>query len=466
MENNLEPTQKKRRFNDFFKIKARGSKLSTEILGGLVTFIAMIYILPLNASILSDMGMDPDGVFVATAIVSGVISIFMGLYGNFPIVLSAGMGVNAYLAYVIYGALGSWQAALIVMFLAGVIYLLITLTPLRVKIINAIPNDVKRILSAGLGGFIAFVGLKNSGLITANPSTLVALGDLGQPEVLLSLIAVIVVLGLMFIPNKKVQQFAIPIGLVATVIVGVILHYAFFPDNLALPHYDTNAKWGGQGLDKVIFGIFKNGDDWVTALSNPSTYAFIFSLIFVNMIDTTATLLAVGKGAGVVDEDGNLVDGKRAVLADAVGAAVCAPIGTSTVTSFAESNVAVELGAKTGVVAVTAGTLFLLSALIFPVFTVFNSPAVLSAALVSVGASMFAANLKEINWEDRIVAFTAFVTFLLIVLTYSISDGLGIGLIFYCVAMLISRRGKEISVTLYVLAGLYVAYFVVKTIVG
>jgi AGZA family xanthine/uracil permease-like MFS transporter len=153
-------------------------------------------------------------------------------------------------------------------------------------------------------------------------------------------------------------------------------------------------------------------------------------------------------------------------LADAVGAAVCAPIGTSTVTSFAESTVAVELGAKTGLVAVTAGLLFLLSAFIYPLFSIFNSPAVLSAALVCVGASMFVGNLKDINWNDRIVGFTAFLTVVLVLLTYSISDGLGFGLIFYCLAMLVSKRGKEISPMLYGLAGLYIVYFVIKTIVG
>jgi len=452
--------------NKLFKFEERGTKLTTELLGGLITFIAMIYILPLNASILSYMGMNRDGVFVATAIVSGVISIFMGLYGNFPIVLSAGMGVNAYLAYVIYAALGSWQVALIVMFLAGVIFLLLTLTPIRVKIINAIPNDIKLIIGAGLGAFIAFVGLKNSGVIAMDTETFVTLGDLSKPEVILSVIAILVVMCLMFVPNKNIQRLAIPIGLVATVIIGIILHYAFFPENVLLPHYDTAAKWGGRGIEEVAFGIFKDGEFWTTALKNPSTYAFIFSLIFVNLTDTTATLLAVGRGAGIVDEKGNLIGGKKVVLADAVGAAVCAPIGTSTVTSFAESTVAVELGAKTGLVAVTAGLLFLLSAFIYPLFSIFNSPAVLSAALVCVGASMFVGNLKDINWNDRIVGFTAFLTVVLVLLTYSISDGLGFGLIFYCLAMLVSKRGKEISPMLYGLAGLYIVYFVIKTIVG
>jgi AGZA family xanthine/uracil permease-like MFS transporter len=452
--------------NKFFKLKERGTTVGREILAGLITFIAMIYILPVNSGILSDMGMDRDGVFVATALVSGFVTIFMGLYGNYPVALSAGMGVNAYLAYVIYIALGSWQASLIVMFLAGIIYLILTLTPLRKKLINAIPSDIKFILSAGLGSFIAFVGLKGSGLIVTSEATLVTLGDLSKPEVLLSLISILVVMALMFVDNKMVRQLAIPIGLVATVIIGVILYYAFFPDNAALPHYDTEAKWGGQGLDKVFFGIFSDGEYWVTALKNPSTYAFIFSLLFVNLVDTTATLVAVGKGAGITDENGNIKDDKKALLADAVGAAICAPIGTSTVTSFAESNVGVEVGGRTGLMAVTTGVLFLLSALIFPIFSVFNSSAVLSAALVSVGASMFFANLQAINWNDRLIGFTAFLTIIMIVLTYSISDGLGIGLIFYSIAMLVSKRGKEVSPVLYVLSGLFVVYFVLKTVVG
>lgn len=448
--------------NRLFKLDERRSNAPIEIIAGLITFLAMIYILPTNSNILGDMGMSKEGVFAATALVSGIVTIIMGLYGNFPVVLSAGMGVNAYLAYTVYGQMNdSWTAALLLMFLAGLVFLVITLTPIRTMIINAIPNDLKYIISAGLGGFIAFVGLKNSGIIVASGGTLVTLGDFSNPSTLLSVFGVLVVFILLAVKKKWVNQMAIPIAMVATAAIGLGVG-ALLPEATGLPSF--SGQFGLTGLEDVAFKIF-DGNDWVAVLTNPTSYGIIFSLIFVNLFDTTATLMAVGRGAGIVDKDGNLQNGKQAVLADAIGAAICAPLGTSTVTSFAESGIAVETGAKTGLAAVTAGVLFLLSAFIYPVFSVFSSSAVTSMALVSVGALMFFGNLKDINWNDRIVIYTAFITIVMMILTYSISDGLGFGLILYIAMMLSSKQGKKISPTLYVVGGLFLAYYVLKVFI-
>ncbi|OQC11220.1 MAG: Guanine/hypoxanthine permease PbuG [Tenericutes bacterium ADurb.Bin087] len=463
--------------NKLFKFEARKANLTSEILGGLVTFLAMIYILPTNAGILSDMGMDASGVFVATAIVSAIVSLVMGLYGNFPIVLSAGMGVNAYLAYVVYGALGSWQAALLVMFFAGIVFAAISLSPLRKMMIDAIPNDIKYIISAGLGAFIAFVGFKSSGFIVASPATLVSLGNLRNPMVLLSLFGVLLVVIFMFSRNKRLNQLAIPIAMVIVVVVSVAVWNIFSLPEVTetgrpIAFHFTNIKnmftdpasWGGQGFEKVVFKIFDK-ETWGTALSNPSTYAFIFSLILVNLFDTTATILAIGRGAGIIDADGKMVGGHKVVAADAFGAVICAPLGTSTVTSFSESGIAVEMGAKTGLAAVVAGFMFLLSAFIYPIFYIFTEPAVTSMALITVGGLIFVGNLKDVNFEDRIIGFTAFFTIMLILLTYSISDGLGLGLIVYVIMMLVSRRGKEVKIPMYVVAGVFVIYFILKAFV-
>lgn len=403
--------------NKLFKFEERKANLTSEILGGLVTFLAMIYILPTNAGILSDMGMDKSGVFVATAIVSAIVSLVMGLYGNFPIVLSAGMGVNAYLAYVVYGALGSWQAALLVMFFAGIIFAVISLSPLRKMMIDAIPNDIKYIISAGLGAFIAFVGFKSSGFIVTSPATLVSLGNLRDPMVLLSLFGVLLVVIFMFSSNKRLNQLAIPIAMIIVVVVSVAVWNIFaLPEatdaRRPIAFHFTNIKdmfsnptsWGGQGFEKVAFKIFDK-ETWGTALSNPSTYAFIFSLVLVNLFDTTATILAVGRGAGIIDADGNMVGGHKVVAADTFGAVICAPLGTSTVTSFSESGIAVEMGAKTGLAAVVAGFMFLLSAFIYPIFYIFTEPAVTSMALISVGGLIFVGNLKDVNFDDRIIGF-------------------------------------------------------------
>ena len=480
--------------NRIFHLDERNGKLGIEILAGFVTFIAMIYILPINSEILSHMGMSQEGIFAATAIVSGIITIFMGLYGNYPIVLSAGMGVNAFLAYTIYRAYGNWISALIVMFIAGLIFLLITLTPIREKIIKAIPNDIKYILSAALGGFIAFVGLKSAGIVVSDNATLVTLGNLGDPQVILAIVGILLVFVLSVVPNEKVKQLAIPIAMGAMLVVGIILNYSLFYKSdkytsIGLPYYDTTAMWGINGLGDVIGKIFTGGkiyinynpsltdpvlgnlnevaeisagQAWVDVLKNPSTYAFIFSLILVNLFDTTATLMAVGREAGIVDADGNLKDGKRAIMADAVGAAICAPFGTSTVTSFAESTVGTSIGAKTGLSAVTAGLLFILSAFIYPVFTPLNSSTITSLALVAVGASMFMHNLKEIKWDDITIGVTAFITFVLTLLTYSISEGLGFGIIIYILMMLVQKRFKEIDPLMYGIAGFYLVYFVLK----
>lgn len=467
----------KKLLNKLFDLEGRKANLSAEILGGLVTFLAMIYILPTNSAILGDMGMDKSGIFVATALISAIVTLIMGLYGNFPIVLSAGMGVNAYLAYTVWGAMGeSWQAALFVMFLAGIVFAAVSLSPLRKMMIDAIPNDIKYVISSGLGAFIAFVGFKGSGIIVSSGATLVTLGSFSDPMVLLALFGLLLVIALMFVKNKRVNQLAIPLAMLVTVVVAVIVWNAF-----SLPthhngrevafHFDnikaifTNgASWGGQGLDQVAFKIF-DGEVMKNALTNPSTYAFVFSLVLVNLFDTTATLLAVGRGAGIINEKGELVGGKKAVIADSIGSVICAPLGTSTVTSFAESGIAVEMGAKTGLAAVVAGLLFLLSAFIYPIFYIFTEPTVTSMALISVGGLIFVGNLKDINWNDRIVGFTAFFTVLLILLTYSISDGLGLGIIFYTLMMLVSRRGKEVKVPLYVVAGIFVVYFVLKAFI-
>ncbi len=463
--------------NKLFKFEERKANLTSEILGGLVTFLAMIYILPTNAAILSDMGMDASGVFVATAVVSAIVSLVMGLYGNFPIVLSAGMGVNAYLAYVVYGALGSWQAALLLMFFSGTLFAIISLSPLRRIMIDAIPNDIKYIISAGLGAFIAFVGLKGSGFIVSNPATLVTLGDLTNPMLLLSLFGVLLVIVFMFSSNKRLNQLAIPIAMVITVVVAVAVWNIFnlpeftaagvpiaFHFNSIKNIFSDPAAWGGQGLEKVAFKIFEK-EAWGTALRNPSSYAFIFSLVLVNLFDTTATILAVGRGAGIIDEDGHMVGGNKVVAADAFGAVICAPLGTSTVTSFAESSIAAEMGAKTGLAAVVAGFMFLLSAFIYPVFYIFTELAVTSMALISVGGLIFVGNLKAVNFDDRIIGFTAFFTIMFVLLTYSISDGLGLGLILYVIMMLVSKRGKEVKIPMYVVASIFIIYFVLKALV-
>lgn len=460
----------------FFKLKERGSKISVEILAGCVTFLAMSYILPVNASILGDMGMSQAGVFASTALVSGLITIFMGLFANVPISLSAGMGLNAFLTYTVSQILGySWQECMILLTITGILFFVLSVTPLRLMIINAIPTDIQHIISAGLGAFIAFVGLKGSGIIVADASTLVALGNLGEAPVWLALIGIFLTFFLMSFKTKHemINRLAIPLGLLVTAVLGVSLYYignaagtAYFSK---LPSF--HGEWGLSGLSDVLFFGALSNDPSVnhdiggligSVFANPQTYAVIFSLIFVNLFDTTATLLAVGEDANLLDENGKLTN-NRPVIVDAAGALICGPFGTSTVTSFAESTVGVRVGGRTGLTSLMSGLLFIIAAFIFPVFSAFTSSSVTAPALVAVGCLIFTSNFKGLDWKDIAISFSAFIMVLLIVLTYSLTTGIGFGLLTYAITMIASGRAKKISWPLYVVTILFIASFGINT---
>lgn len=478
-----------------FHVNEKGSSIKTEIIGGLITFIAMCYILPVNAAILADMGMSKLGVFAMTALVGALVTFIMGFVANYPVVLSAGMGLNAYLAYTICGSAGySWQQGMILLTISGLLFLILSLTPVRKIIIEAIPRDLQLIISSALGAFICFVGLRNSGVIVEG-STLVQLGDFLNPSTIISIIAIIMCFGLMFSKNKVISTLAIPISILVAAVAGVVTSTILINngslsevngtwmyklnENISYvsklpiaPWLDDNVSWGMNGAkDVLFFGLLNEGystqdfgNDLLKVISTPTSYIAIFSLIFVNLFDTTATLLAVGRNTGIIDEQGKMQNYQKAVLADAVGATICGPLGTSTVTSFAESNVGAEMGAKTGLAAITAGLMFLLSAFIYPVFSIFTAGSVTAPALVCVGAMIFVGNFKDINFNDRIVAFTGFITVIFSLLTYSIASGIGIGLIAYCVMMLVAKRRKEVSIPIYIVAILFVISFALSAI--
>lgn len=466
----------KQAIDRFFKIGERKSKISIELLAGCVTFLAMSYILPVNASILAEMGMSEAGVFASTALVSGIITILMGFLANVPISLSAGMGLNAFITYTVSITLGySWQECMVLLTITGVLFFILSVTPLRLIIINAIPTDIQHIISAGLGAFIAFVGLKGSGIIVSSSSTLVGLGNLGDASVWLALIGILLTFFLMSLKTKHqmLNRMAIPLGLLITALLGVCLYYigaAAGTDYFAsMPYF--HGQFGLSGLSDVIFfgalsqeaGINHDiGGLFVSVFANPQTYAVVFSLIFVNLFDTTATLLTVGEDAGLLNEEGKLTN-NRAIIADAAGALICGPMGTSTVTSFAESTVGVKVGGRTGLTSIASGLLFLVAAFAFPVFSAFTSSSVTAPALVAVGCLIFTGNMKGLDWKDMAISFSAFITILLIVLTYSITSGIGFGLLTYCIIMIASGRAKKVSWPLYIVTILFLASFGINT---
>ena len=484
----------------FFHIQEHGGLIKTEIIGGIVTFISMVYILPLNASILSSMGMSSTGVFAVTAIVSCVVTLIMGLVANYPIVLSTGMGLNAFLAYTLTEALGfhSWQQKMIVLTITGIIYFAFSLTPLRRKLVEAIPKDLKNVISACLGGFIAFVGLKGSNIVVSSPSTLVTMGNLADPAMLISFIAIFLCLGLMFTKNRILSLLAIPVSIMFAAIVGVVTSSIMFangaisqladgsfvystgnaiidecPMNLPLAISISQPQWGASGIkDVFMFGLLTDAYDGATFAKDlgyvftiPATYVAIFSLMFVKLFDSTATLIAVGEKTGMVADDGSMTNYRKATLADATGTLICGPLGTSAVSPFAESNIGIALGAKTGLSACIAAILFLIATFCYPIFSFFTASSVTAAALMCVGAIIVVGAFKGLSKHDPIIPFVAVIGILFAVLTYSIANGIGVAFIAYTSAMIIANRRKEIPLAIYIITGLYILSFVLNTLI-
>jgi AGZA family xanthine/uracil permease-like MFS transporter len=452
--------------NKFFKINERGSTISKELLGGLTIFLAMVYVLPVNAGILSSVGMDFAAVFAATAIAAAIASLIMGLYANYPVGLASGMGVNVFFTFVVGSLLFTWEEALAAVLVSGILFLIISVTGLRKVVINAIPKNLKLAVGASIGFFIAFIGLKNSGIIASNPGTFVELGNLAHPTVLLSVFGLLLVF-VLYALNKKISRFAIIIAIVSTGLLGVILGL-IFPSLSALMPTIGGSNLGSISNVGLTFG--KAFGALGSLLAKPMAYAVIFTFLFVDFFDTAGTLVAVGHDAGLLDENGELIDGEKALLADAVGTVVGAVVGTSTVTSYIESTTGIEQGARTGLAASVVGILFIISLLFYPLFSfvgsvqiapgVFLSP-VTSMALVFVGALMVS-SLKDIDWHDNIVVASTFITIIIMVLASSIAEGIAFGFIFYTIMMAVTKRRKEVSPVMYVLAALFVINFIIK----
>lgn len=435
-----------------FHLKENKTSMRTELIAGLTTFLAMAYILGVNPSVLGDAGMDVSSVFLATALSAAVASVIMGLLANYPVALAAGMGVNALFAYTVCGQMGySWSAALAGVFISGVIFILISVTGVRKMIINAIPVQMKLAIGAGIGFFIAFVGLKNAGIVVANESTFVAIGNFSDPTVLLALFGILITLLLVI---RKVPA-AVFVGMVITALIGIVAGTVFHIEGMpSLPDgsfITTNFHMEGAGA-------FMNG--FGELFADPAkSLVMIFSFLFVDFFDTSGTLVAIGSKIGLVNpQTGELKNAERALLADAIGTVFGAAVGTSTVTSFVESSSGVGVGGRTGLTAVTTGVLFLLSILISPLILSAVTNAVTAPALVVVGV-MMAQQLKSIDWEDMMIAAAAFVTIIVMVLGYSISNGIAFGFIVYTIGMIGAGKTKDIHPTVWVLDVIFLIYF-------
>ena len=408
-----------------FGLKARGTTPAREALAGATTFLTMAYIIAVNPAILGQAGLPVAAVAAATCLAAGLASILMGLFANAPLALAPGMGLNAYMAFtVVLGMHVPWPTALGCVMVSGVAFLLLTLAGVRQMIIEAIPPHILAAVAGGIGLFIAFIGLRNAGLVVGSPATAVTLGDLRAPSAILALVGLAIVAALSI---WRVQG-AVLIAILATTALGWAMgavHYKPEPYDLtAIRHtvlaLDLKGALGFGG--KAGLGVFE----------------ILFVFLFVDLFDNIGTLAAVTKRAGLVDADGRIPNLNRMLIVDSISTMFGALIGTSTVTSYIESAAGVEAGGRTGLTAVVTGILFLLAFFVAP-YAQAIPVAATAPALIMVGALMMAP-LKEIEWDDPMVALPAFLTLVMIPLTFSIANGLAFGITAFAALKLI--RGQ------------------------
>ena len=428
--------------NKFFKLEERGTTVSKEFIAGLTTFLSMAYIIFVNPNTLGAAGMDTGAVFTATILAATIGTLIMGLYANFPVALAPGMGMNAFFAYTVVLMMGySWQQALAGIFVSGILFIILSATGLRELIINSIPTALKHAVGTGIGFFIAFLGFQNSGIIVNNDATLVGIGNLTDPNVLITVIGLIVTLVLLV----RKTPAAIFIGMIVTAVVGILLGVVALPTQIIAPIPSLKPTFGA--LFEALPSIF-----------TVEMIPVIFSFLFVDFFDTAGTLVAVGNEIGLVNEKGELENAEQALLADSIGTCVGAALGTSTVTSFVESSSGVGVGGRTGLTAITTGVFFILSIFISPLVLGLITNAVTAPALIVVGV-MMAQQMKNVKWDDITIAIPAFVTIISMILMYSISNGIAFGFISYVVVMLAAGRAKEIHPTVWVLMVIFLFYF-------
>ncbi len=419
----------------YFEFDKKGTNFKTEIIGALTTFLTMAYCLFLIPNVLAQTGMPEGSVFVATALAAAVGSFIMGAFAKFPLALAPGIGVNAFFTYSVCLGMGiSWETALAGVLMSGLIFILISVTGLRALIIKAIPKDLKLAVSAGIGLYIAFIGLKNAGIVVSSPSTIVALGNLKDPSVLLAIFGVLVI-AVLLVRNVKIGIF---LGIVITTVLGMILGIIDIPTKVV-------------AMPPSIMPTFGVAISHIKDVFTPSMLVVIFTFLFMDFFDTAGTLVAVGTKAGLVKEDGTIENGSKALLADSVATCIGAVFGTTNTTSYLESLSGISLGAKTGFSSVVVAFLFLVSMIFSPLLTVITS-AVTAPALIIVGSMMCSA-LKDIAWDKSEIAIAAFLTIILMPLTYSIGEGIACGFLTYVVLMIFKGEYKKVHPVMYGLEG-------------
>jgi AGZA family xanthine/uracil permease-like MFS transporter len=425
---------------DFFKLKSKGTTVTTEARAGFTTFLTMLYIVPVNALILSAAGMPYEALITATALITIIACVLNGFWSNTPIAMSTGMGLNAYFSYVLVGQMHvPWQSALGIVFVSGMLFLILSFTKFRTWMINSISEDLRRAISAGIGAFIAFIALQQMGVIVKNDATLVSLGDFGDKNVLLGVFGLIVVIAFYIKKIKGAFIFAI----IATSLIAWIFGIASYPKELfSLP----------ASISPIAFEL-----DILSALQ----FAFIpviITFFITDLFDTLGTLAGVGFRAGLFKKGSKELE--KTLEADAAASVLSGIVGVSTTTSFVESASGVEEGGRSGLTAIVAGVFFVFTLFLIPLFKAIPANAIYPV-LVMVGVLMFA-ELKNINFADKSVAIATFLIVILMPLTYSITYGLAFGFISYVITKILSKEFKDINIGVMLLFAISLMAFIIR----
>lgn len=439
-----------------FKLSQNGTTVRTELIAGLTTFAAMAYILAVNPSILSAAGMPPGALITVTAVAAALGCFLMAFMTNYPIALAPGMGTNAYFAFVICIGMGlSWQAALSLTFWNGIIFLILSVTGFRTKLAESLPNGVKVGIQTGIGFFIAFIGLKNAGIIVNNEATLVGIGDVTSAPSLLVFGGIILIVAL------TVRKF--PAAILATVVVltfiGILIPNGQGGTITTLP--SEGGILGLVGLPPSMGETFLKLDIFYPFTHfSVETISLLVTLLMLDLFDSLGTIIGLARRAKLLDADGKMPRMSRALTADAIATSIGAFFGTSTTTSYIESAAGVEAGGRTGLTAVTVGICFLLALFFAPLITMIPAVAT-TPALVAVGIFM-AQGLPDLNFDDLPELTAAVITMLLIPLTFSITEGIGLGIASWIFIMILTGRGKEVPVFSYAIGGLFILFYIVR----
>ncbi len=442
----------------FFKLKERGTSVRTEIIAGITTFLAMAYILAVNPGYMEIAGISKGAAFSATAISAGIATLCMAFFANYPIALASGMGINAFFAYTVCGAMGySYKVALAAVFVEGIIFMLLSLFKFREALVNKIPSNLKFGITAGIGLFITIIALLNAKIVVADPATTVALGSLASPQVVLSLVGLLTI--------GVLSHYKIPgnilLGIIITWILGILAELTgwYVPD-IEAGVFSVIPTFSMTSFEAPLFFDF----DFNFVVKNlPSFIVVVFTFLYTDIFDTVGTLIGVAAKGNLLDKNGELPNASGALMADAVGTVTGAILGTSTVTSFVESNAGVATGGRTGLSSLVTGILFFASLILAPVFTSIPGFAT-TPAMLYVGLLMLS-SVKNIDFESDVAdTIGAFLAIIMMPLTYSVSNGIMFAMLSWVILKILCGKAKEISGVMWVSVALFALFIALKVI--